>query len=577
MIWRLYHGGRSWLALHWRRVALIAAVGLLAIIIAVQFIYPAGRLLPFASIDGQSFGGWSKADVITSLNAAYADLAVDIHFGEGGEPYRSPKLSELGMTADNTVRVVHLNYPWYLRLVPTSILWAHLLVKADVPDYQRDHTKIVDYVQQTFGSTCQIEPRNASLKASGDRLELVRAQAGGTCAFDEVISRLGAARPTLDNKDVTIPVSGIDPQVTNDQANALATAIMGRLSDEVVMKAGEVGQTIPTAELLSWLDFAVVEGQLTASVNHDRSASFFTEKIAPNLLSKPGTTTVTTYDYLETSRQTGPDGYELDVEATITELEKFIDGEIDTISAVTKVTPATIVYTRNYSNTDTGLSALMQNYAQTHGGTYAVSLVELSGKRRHASYRGNVQYTTASTYKLFVAYSTLRRVEAGTWQWTDQIHGGRDLAKCFDDMIVKSDNECAHAMLDKIGFREITNEARAIGAVNTSFLGNNGIKSTAEDEAVLLALLYSNQILSQQASRDRFVDALKRNIYRQGIPKGVPGATVANKVGFLDALLHDAAIVYSPTGNYVLVILTEGASWANIAELTREIEALRKQ
>ena len=67
---------------------------------------------------------------------------------------------------------------------------------------------------------------------------------------------------------------------------------------------------------------------------------------------------------------------------------------------------------------------------------------------------------------------------------------------------------------------------------------------------------------------------MKRNVYRQGIPAGASG-TVADKVGFLNGLLHDAAIVYSPKGTYVLVILTNGSSWANIAELTKKIEALR--
>ena len=40
-------------------------------------------------------------------------------------------------------------------------------------------------------------------------------------------------------------------------------------------------------------------------------------------------------------------------------------------------------------------------------------------------------------------------------------------------------------------------------------------------------------------------------------------------------LLHDAAIVYSPSGTYVLVIMTDGSSWAEIAALTRKIEELR--
>ena len=150
------------------------------------------------------------------------------------------------------------------------------------------------------------------------------------------------------------------------------------------------------------------------------------------------------------------------------------------------------------------------------------------------------------------------------------------MTKCFDDMIVRSDNACAEALLKKIGFTPITNEAKAFGATRTSFLGSSGIKSTAEDESLFLSLLYSGQILSQQSSRDVLINALKRNIYRQGVPAGMPGVTVANKVGFLDGLFHDAAIVYSPSGTYVLTVLTEGSSWANIAELTRQLEMLRK-
>lgn len=69
---------------------------------------------------------------------------------------------------------------------------------------------------------------------------------------------------------------------------------------------------------------------------------------------------------------------------------------------------------------------------------------------------------------------------------------------------------------------------------------------------------------------------MKRNIYRQGIPAGANGQ-VANKVGFLDGLLHDAAIVYSPSGTYALSIMTDGSNWGTIAELTRQIEKLRVQ
>lgn len=287
---------------------------------------------------------------------------------------------------------------------------------------------------------------------------------------------------------------------------------------------------------------------------------------------------MTTRDFVETSRLNGASGRALDVEATAGALNTFLNGETEDAPVVqTRSVAPSVQYTRSYSPTDTGLSALMKNFAEARPGIYGIRLIELSGARRNASYNGDRQFTTASTYKLFVAYSTLLRIENGSWSWSDQITGGRDLTRCFDDMIVKSDNPCADALLRKIGFSQITNEAKAIGATRTSFLGTDGITSTANDEALLLSLLQTGQILNQQSSRNTFISALQRNIYRQGIPAGIPSATVANKVGFLDAWLHDAAIVTAPTGTYVLVILTENSSWATIADLARQIETLRAQ
>lgn len=52
---------------------------------------------------------------------------------------------------------------------------------------------------------------------------------------------------------------------------------------------------------------------------------------------------------------------------------------------------------------------------------------------------------------------------------------------------------------------------------------------------------------------------------------------MADKVGFLDGLLHDAAIVYSDKGDYSMVILTDGSSWDAIAEAASTIyDALRR-
>ena len=141
-------------------------------------------------------------------------------------------------------------------------------------------------------------------------------------------------------------------------------------------------------------------------------------------------------------------------------------------------------------------------------------------------------------------------------------------------MIVLSDNPCAEALVKKIGYTPMHREVQALGLMNTSFIDAESYKTTAGDLSTFMASLEAGQLPISAESRSRFISALKRNVYRRGIPAGASGA-VADKVGFLDALLHDAAIVYAPSGTYVLTILTDGSSWDKIAELTREIEKLR--
>ena len=60
-------------------------------------------------------------------------------------------------------------------------------------------------------------------------------------------------------------------------------------------------------------------------------------------------------------------------------------------------------------------------------------------------------------------------------------------------------------------------------------------------------------------------------VYRQGVHAG-SDFTVADKVGFLDDLLHDAAIVTANESDYLIVILTDGSSWSAMSELTSLVE-----
>jgi beta-lactamase class A len=134
-------------------------------------------------------------------------------------------------------------------------------------------------------------------------------------------------------------------------------------------------------------------------------------------------------------------------------------------------------------------------------------------------------------------------------------------------MIVESNNECSIAMAEKIGWGTIINEGKALGAADLDW--SNNAWGSAHDCVMLLSKLARNEILTSE-SRDYLLGLMKRQNFRNGIPAGTSSA-VADKVGFMDGQLNDAAIVYAPELTYVLVIYTKGQSWATIAEITRQI------
>jgi beta-lactamase class A len=576
MLRRKYTATKSWAKRHPRRFLVYVLASIVGLVVLVQLFFPSNTLLPYSSIEHTNVGGMSKQDAIQVLDYSFNSLNVTVSINNSDTAFFKASPNELGITTSNAPRIDAISYPWFLRLVPSSLWWGHVFTeKVPSLEYQRNTDRLTEFMATTFGEECSLEVRNASAKVEDGQIESIEAFSGGTCNFDELNTKLSTVSPTVNGANISIMGTETKPTITTKQADELVAKVEKAIKDGITVNDVKNKRTIAKEILRSWIDFGVVENKLDYWFNSDRSASYLGERIASNVEKPVGTTTINLKDFAEAGRDEGQSGIVFNRQKMLDSIKSALNkGEHEVAVEVDTIAP-TVAYTRSYSPADAKLSALMKEYANSHPGTYSVSMRELSGQRRNASYRADVVTTTASTYKLFVAYSSLLRVESGEWQWSDYINGGRNLTQCFEDMIEKSDNECAVALLRKVGVRPLTDEAHAIGATHTSFLVSNDIKSTAEDESLLLGLLESGQILKQQSSRDIWITALKNDVYRQGIPKGIPSAVVANKVGFLDGLLHDAAIVYSPKGTYVLVIMTNGSSWGNIAELAGQIETLR--
>jgi beta-lactamase class A len=567
----------SWLDRHWRAFALPAVGLIIGLLLVFQILWPTARLAPFTTIENTNLGGVLREDAVKMLDQKFVESKVGVYLNNSETAFIKATPGELGIASSNKDRVEAMDYPWYLRIIPTSLFWAHLVSEGSLGNlqYHRSQDTLSSYINTTVGDTCHRDVRNGSAEVKGENVRVVEAFSGGDCDINELTTVLKSVNPTSEGAHLSIAGTEVLPVITTKKAQAFVNHVNKIMKDGVAINDGKNSHDVPKKELVKWIDFTSTDGKLDYSFSIERASGYLAEKVGTVVEKPTGTMTITLKDFAEQSRDTGQTGVVFNKERMLqsikTSLEKGerkVAVEVDTIQPTAK-------YVRTYSEPSAALNDVLKKYAESHPGTYGVSLRELSGDRRNASYRASTQYTTASTYKLFVAYSVLLRIESGAYKWTDVSANGKNLSECFDDMIELSDNDCAVNLLRKVGFKAITADAQAIGATKTSFLRSDDIKSTAEDESLLLGLLESGQILSQQTSRDKWITAMKKNVYQQGIPKGVPLATVADKVGFLDALLHDAAIVYSPKGTYVLVIMTDNASWANIAELAKQIETAR--
>ena len=81
--------------------------------------------------------------------------------------------------------------------------------------------------------------------------------------------------------------------------------------------------------------------------------------------------------------------------------------------------------------------------------------------------------------------------------------------------------------------------------------------TTASDIGLFFEKLYTGK-LADPESTNAMLSLLKRQRLNEKLPKFLPENTVvAHKTGELDTISHDAGIVYTPKGDYIIVVLSD--------------------
>ena len=172
---------------------------------------------------------------------------------------------------------------------------------------------------------------------------------------------------------------------------------------------------------------------------------------------------------------------------------------------------------------------------------------------------------SASLIKLYIMGAVYERLESGALE-----HG--EAYPLLFAMITYSDNASANTLICLLGDGDETAGMAAVNdwcaregytqtRLNRLMLRDNGLQNytTAGDCAALLASIYRGDCVSADASREMLSLLLAQTV-NDRLPLGLPeGTPIAHKTGDLGGLCWaDVGIVYSPGGDYILCVISDG-------------------
>ncbi len=241
---------------------------------------------------------------------------------------------------------------------------------------------------------------------------------------------------------------------------------------------------------------------------------------------------------------------------------------------------------------DGALLKVLSGVVEGEDGTYAVVVKQLSGGDAEVYLNEDRELPTASLYKLWIMATVYQQIEDGRLTPDTELEGkienlnedfdiasesaefyegevGGTVEELMHDMITVSDNYKALLLAKTVGMSNVAELLKQYD-LDHSKTGSPP-RSTAADIATFYEKLYLGEIVTPKASLS-MLELLSKQRLNDRIPEPLPENTkVAHKTGELGEYKHDAGIIYAPSGDYILVIMSETPSQEGAVKVEQEI------
>lgn len=551
------------------RVLIWVVFLIVVIIIALQMAYPLNRAVPFARLGSDAVGWQTELGLSTTIGKAFQDAKITLV--GGGKKTTEVALAKTG-AEPNTAEMATtlLNYPFWQRFIPGSILWQYPTVNSWKLDYALAslNTFATDQSQVlTFDAVnAKLEIKDGELVATNDTV-------GGSTSKDQIVKALQATSAHYGGTiTLTVPSTPVSPTKTAKDLADVRTAAETALARTLTIQANGASFTPSRADKAAWLQLGddAKTGATTLTLNAD-ALNAYIDGLSAKVGTPAGQTNVTIKDGKEVGRDIGANGSKINNQPLVDLIQGYLfhkQGVSPFIAEIIPVAPS-IIYNNTYTATQAGLRAYIADKAK-HGAW--ISIRQLDGDQWSADADATDSVVSGSTYKLYVALYLFKEMDEGKRDWSTPILD-TDTTTCFDRMTIPSTNPCAEEWLRQFGRSNVNSYLYAKGfSTATTFTNPEAAHTSALDLTTYMIGLEQGTLMSS-AHRDRLLYSLSHHPYRYGIPTGSKGQ-VWDKVGFVLDYVNDTAIVHHPKGTYVMTIMTEGQSYAAIAAMTRDIERI---
>lgn len=237
------------------------------------------------------------------------------------------------------------------------------------------------------------------------------------------------------------------------------------------------------------------------------------------------------------------------------------------ISPLGKILPASI---------SRGLEDTVEESLKGTTGTYSVAIKNLKTGEMYLKNENRV-YEAASLYKLWIMLAVMEQIEQGTIDENQVLSAkAEELNEKFDiatesaemkegeikmtvseamsQMITISHNYAALLLSSKVRLSNVKTQMDKYGFF-TSHL--NPPRTTANDILIYYEKLYKKELVNGTRS-EQMIELLAKQQLNDRVPKYLPENTkIAHKTGELGGVKHDAGIVFTDKGDFIIVLMSQ--------------------